>query len=790
MKMKTTIATIALLLLALTVTVTVSATGPLKLEASIGQVNDQKQDATVAHDAHILPAFDDRAAPVNPAGRVKLQRAQPINWPPQPADQDQTTPSPRLPVHPPRHRPHPHPHPHIRPVGSEREQPAIHPVGPEVRPHTVPVGPEKEKAEPAIHPIGPEVEPTIHPVGPEKEPTIHPVGPEKEPTIHPIGPEVKPTPTPMPPIHPVGPEKEQQPDIHPIGPEVSQPFAVSDMCLESYPCQHEVSFADGSVRTMNGREIARMYMERSEEVPQHFRQYLSAQDLPLNIEEQNPSTNKPDEPLVLEGGITHGSESELPSMPDATVSSADMPPSSSTPSEGESVFDSIFGGLFRSLFGSDLSEELNASPMTKLDMPQGEVTTQTINLPGGGIMVVRHFTSTSSTPSPSPSNPSDADAEAEAEEERAFEASVAQTPGLEIGSSVKVITESKHESQPEATQPEISIQTQRPGPFFLPAPLAMMQNFFRPPAIMEEEENSFPTLRRQGHIKMNFDVDDADKSDDEDDEQSHSHAFGFPLLDRLRRLRSRLQSMPPMPSPFPILRRATFPFPAHMQGREEDGYMTPAFHGEGEMEGVDKDHPSLIDAEEIRNDAIDKAEAEAEWDRNISDGNMAQPTDPTMPVGGDVDNLGQAEYQPPMDSGDDGFMVPHPRRHPSWIDDHRGVVIGLVSFAVLLLAGGVLAYMRARSRKIASASSIVMTPPMHVATLVEQPTQQIKLPTPAPEPYDDAADHDDRTRGATLNPYAPVHSQEYPYASVQAQEAAQTRRAQVEMSRPLLQVQQ
>ena len=55
-------------------------------------------------------------------------------------------------------------------------------------------------------------------------------------------------------------------------------FLVGDRCMESYPCQHNVSLADGSLTRMNGRNIAKLYQAENIVIPAHFAKYVTTME--------------------------------------------------------------------------------------------------------------------------------------------------------------------------------------------------------------------------------------------------------------------------------------------------------------------------------------------------------------------------------------------------------------------------------------------------------------------------------------------------------------------------------
>ena len=48
---------------------------------------------------------------------------------------------------------------------------------------------------------------------------------------------------------------------------------ISDECMESYPCQHCVTFNNNTSKTMDGLEIYLMLMGEGMEIPKHFQEY-------------------------------------------------------------------------------------------------------------------------------------------------------------------------------------------------------------------------------------------------------------------------------------------------------------------------------------------------------------------------------------------------------------------------------------------------------------------------------------------------------------------------------------
>lgn len=48
---------------------------------------------------------------------------------------------------------------------------------------------------------------------------------------------------------------------------------VSPFCLQSYPCQHDVSVDGAKSKMMVGVEIAQLYVKRGLKVPKHFAGY-------------------------------------------------------------------------------------------------------------------------------------------------------------------------------------------------------------------------------------------------------------------------------------------------------------------------------------------------------------------------------------------------------------------------------------------------------------------------------------------------------------------------------------
>jgi hypothetical protein len=50
-------------------------------------------------------------------------------------------------------------------------------------------------------------------------------------------------------------------------------IVVDESCMESYPCQHDVKFPDGSYRCMNGVEIYELYVQYGVTPPPHFFDY-------------------------------------------------------------------------------------------------------------------------------------------------------------------------------------------------------------------------------------------------------------------------------------------------------------------------------------------------------------------------------------------------------------------------------------------------------------------------------------------------------------------------------------
>jgi hypothetical protein len=48
---------------------------------------------------------------------------------------------------------------------------------------------------------------------------------------------------------------------------------VSSVCLQSFPCQHQVSVKESSFRLLNGKQIKQLYIRFKMEVPDHFKSY-------------------------------------------------------------------------------------------------------------------------------------------------------------------------------------------------------------------------------------------------------------------------------------------------------------------------------------------------------------------------------------------------------------------------------------------------------------------------------------------------------------------------------------
>ena len=50
-------------------------------------------------------------------------------------------------------------------------------------------------------------------------------------------------------------------------------YIISDMCKESYPCKHYVTFPDGNKILMSGVKIYEMLAKENLEIPTHFKEY-------------------------------------------------------------------------------------------------------------------------------------------------------------------------------------------------------------------------------------------------------------------------------------------------------------------------------------------------------------------------------------------------------------------------------------------------------------------------------------------------------------------------------------
>jgi hypothetical protein len=54
---------------------------------------------------------------------------------------------------------------------------------------------------------------------------------------------------------------------------MSDKIEVSNWCRESWPCQHGVTINGVDKGTMNGAKIYKLYKEKGQKVPEHFKRY-------------------------------------------------------------------------------------------------------------------------------------------------------------------------------------------------------------------------------------------------------------------------------------------------------------------------------------------------------------------------------------------------------------------------------------------------------------------------------------------------------------------------------------
>ena len=52
-------------------------------------------------------------------------------------------------------------------------------------------------------------------------------------------------------------------------------FTVNDRCFQTDPCQHQVEFKDGTIKSMNGIQILALYLKSNIDPPKEFNDYRS-----------------------------------------------------------------------------------------------------------------------------------------------------------------------------------------------------------------------------------------------------------------------------------------------------------------------------------------------------------------------------------------------------------------------------------------------------------------------------------------------------------------------------------